>query len=368
MSVAKEQSLQSLKADAGGRAPASALSVVDRDAGPIKKPYLLFIGDCANEAFAKTAYGIRDWAGADVVGQQCFPGCRVDLGLAELTAEAAVAAGARSFVVAVAPAGGQLPEHWVSAIVDALHAGMDIVSGLHVRLGSIPAIANAAAQTGGALHDVRYTDRSFPIGTGKKRSGLRLLTVGTDCALGKKYTALSLAEEFKAQGKDATFRATGQTGIMIAGSGVAIDAVVSDFIAGAAETLSPDADPAHWDIIEGQGALFHPAYAGVTLGLIHGSQPDALVLCHDPTRRALNMYTDFPVPSLTEAARRYVEAARLTNAHARITGVSLNTSKLSDDEALTAARRAEDELGVPCMDPLRFGRDRVVARSLNEFA
>ncbi len=135
----------------------------------------------------------------------------------------------------------------------------------------------------------------MPAGTGRKRSGQRVLTVGTDCALGKKYTALALTQALQAQGAKATFRATGQTGIMIAGAGVAIDAVIADFIAGAAETLSPDNAPDHWDVIEGQGALFHPAYAGVTLGLLHGSQPDALVLCHDPSRTTIEDYPHMPV-------------------------------------------------------------------------
>src|SRR6185503_8511421 len=180
-----------------------------------------------------------------------------------------------------------------------------------------------------------------PVASGRRRTGRRLLTVGTDCAVGKKYTALALARELRARGVDATFRATGQTGILIAGSGIPIDAVVSDFVAGAAETLSPDAAPDHWDVVEGQGSLFHPAYAGVTLGLVHGTQPDLLVLCHEASRREIDDYPDHPIPLLAEALRRYREAAALTNPGVEWLGVSLNTGGLAaaaGEQALEAAR------------------------------
>ena len=326
----------------------------------LKKPYLVFLGACADESYAKTGIGINDWAGQDVVGQRRFPECAIDLGVPELTQQEAAANGARSFVIGVAPVGGQLMKSWRPEIIRALEAGLDIVSGLHEQLGEDAEFAAIAAANGCTIHDVRRNDRAFIIGNGKKRSGLRLLTVGTDCALGKKYTALRLAKSLTDSGVKATFRATGQTGIMIAGAGVAIDAVISDFLAGAAEALSPDNDLDHWDIIEGQGALFHPAYAGVTLGLLHGSQPDALVLCHNPVRKHIVAFPDYPLPSLTQAARRYVEAARLTNPNAKIVGVSLNTSKLDDRAAQHAAQAAEDELNVPAMDPMRFGVENVV--------
>src|SRR5262249_32333711 len=150
---------------------------------------------------------------------------------------------------------------------------LDIISGLHAPLDTIEGLADIARQHGVTLHDIRRPRTSFPVGTGERRTGKRLLTVGTDCALGKKYTALAVAKAMRGRGVTADFRATGQTGIMISGAGIAVDAVVADSIAGAAEALSPDADPGHWDIIEGQGSLFHPSYAGVTLGLLHGSQP-----------------------------------------------------------------------------------------------
>lgn len=326
----------------------------------LKKPYLVFLGACIDESDAKTGIGIRDWASRDVIGQRRFPECSIDLCVPELTQEEAAARGARSFVIGVAPVGGRLMEAWRPEIIQALKAGLDIVSGLHDQLGEDPEFSEVAAANGCIIHDVRRNNFSFNAGNGKKRSGLRLLTVGTDCALGKKYTALRLAKSLTENGVKATFRATGQTGIVIAGAGIAIDAVISDFTAGAAEALSPENAPDHWDVIEGQGALFHPAYAGVTLGLLHGSQPDALVLCHDPVRKHIACFPDYPLPPLAEAARRYVEAVRLTNANAQLVGVSLNTSKLDDRVAQRVADTAEDELNVPAMDPMRFGVEKVV--------
>ena len=183
-------------------------------------------------------------------------------------------------------------------------------------------------------------------GTGKKRSGRRVLTVGTDCAVGKKYTALAIEKEMRARGVDADFRATGQTGIFISGRGIAVDSVVSDFVSGAAEWLSPAAAPQHWDVIEGQGSLFHPAYAGVTLGLIHGSQPDALVLCHDLARTGIADYEGYAIPSYEACFEAYLAAARLTNPAARFAGVSLNTSSL--DEAAAAVRSPKSPRASRC--------------------
>ena len=205
------------------------------------------------------------------------------------------------------------------------------------------------------MHDVRHADRALPIATGRRRTGKRVLMVGTDCSLGKKYTALALARELRARGLDADFRATGQTGIMIAGEGIAIDAVVADFIAGAAELLSPDAAADHWDVIEGQGSLFHPAYAGVTLGLLHGSQPDALILCHDPTRTEINGFPGFPIKPLDEAIAGYLAVARLTNAGARFVGVSLNTARLGPDARARALAAAAAATGLPACDPIAGG-------------
>ncbi|MBN8797817.1 MAG: DUF1611 domain-containing protein, partial [Stenotrophomonas nitritireducens] len=259
------------------------------------------------------------------------------------------------------PVGGRIPAHWGPLLIAAVEAGLDIVSGLHTPLESVPGLASAAAHSGARLVDVRRPPDNLPRATGKRRSGKRVAMVGTDCALGKKYTALALARAMRGQGVDADFRATGQTGIMIAGAGIAVDAVIADFIAGAAECISPEAAPEHWDLIEGQGSLFHPAYAGVTLGLLHGSQADGLILCHDPLRTHLVSWPDYPVPGLAVARDLYLQAARLTNPGARLVGVSLNTSAMDDAAAQEALERAGRELGVPAFDPMRSRLDQVVA-------
>ena len=330
----------------------------------IRLPYLLFVGDERNDSNAKTAFGVRQWRPEACTGQWNLPGGKVDIGLPRLTPAEAVARGARSLLIGVAPVGGQIAPHWIPAICEALEAGLDIVSGMHTRLASVAAIREAAARHGRALHDIRHSTQQFPVGTGLRRSGKRLLTVGTDCALGKKYTALALTRAFQAAGVSATFRATGQTGIMISGSGVAIDAVIADFIAGAAESLSPANDPAHWDIIEGQGSILHPGYAGVSLGLLHGSQPDTLVLCHDPLRTHVDGYPTFPIPPLDEVMALHLQLARRTNPAARFVGIALNTSRLTPPDATQLLATTAERHGLPAIDPLRSDLAAVVQLAL----
>ena len=325
----------------------------------LRKPYVIFMGDVIDPASAKTGHGLRDWCPGDVIGQVRTTPDAVDLGLAEMTIEKAANAGAGSIVIGIAPDGGTLADTWVPTLAEAAAAGLDVVSGLHSRLKSYPAIADAAQRGGGRLVDIRHPNLRIPVATGRPRSGKRLLTVGTDCALGKKYTALSITADLRARGFDASFRATGQTGIMISGAGIPIDAMIADFVAGAAEALSPDAPADHWDVIEGQGSLFHPSYAAVTLGLVHGSQPDAMVLCHDTRRTAVDGLVDFPLPPLTVAVRRYEEAARLTNPAARVVALSLNTGGMSADEAEAARAAATVETGLPAADPIRWGAGRL---------
>ena len=332
---------------------------------PLPQPYLVFLGDALTVPLAKTAFGVRDWRPDEVVGQARLPGCGVDLGVAELTPAEAIGRGARSLLIGVAPIGGAIPPEWVPSLLAALEAGLDIVSGLHSRLVDIEPVRQAAERLGRSLHDVRHAGRAFPIATGRKRTGKRLLTVGTDCALGKKYAALAIAKALRARGVDADFRATGQTGIMIAGQGVAIDAVVADFIAGAAEWLSPDAAPDHWDVIEGQGSLFHPAYAGVSLGLLHGSQPDALVMCHDPARSYLHGYPDYPIAGLAEAIEAAAKAARLTNPAARVVAISVNTAGTELCAAQALMEKLGAEYGLPCVDPLRTSLKPLVEKVLS---
>ncbi len=325
----------------------------------LRKPYLLYLGDAQHPTDAKTASGLRDWSRENVLGEWSLPTATVSVGVPRLSPSAAAAAGAGSLVIGIASVGGKLPSAWLPDLEDAIACGLDLVSGMHTRLTSFPSLVRAAEEHGVHLHDVRHSDVIFPAGTGRKRTGLRVATVGTDCALGKKYTALALTDALKARGVNATFRATGQTGIMIAGEGIAIDAVVADFIAGAAETLSPDNAPDHWDVIEGQGSLFHPAYAGVTLGLLHGSQPDAFVLCHDPSRKTVEYYPGFPLPELSDAIAQYVVAGRVTNRAIRCVGVSINSTTLSDAEWSEYAERVSRELSVPVCDPMRGGVDAI---------
>lgn len=334
----------------------------------LTRPYLLFLGDATSDLDCKTAAGLRDWCRADVVGQYALPACRVDLGLPSLTPHEAAERGARALVIGMAPVGGAIPPAWWPTLFAALEAGLDIISGMHTRLGEVPGLADMARQRGRRLFDVRHADRRFAAGTGLKRAGRRVLTVGMDCAIGKKYTALALATALSARGIAATFRATGQTGIMIAGGGIAIDAVVADFIAGAAEWLSPANAADHWDVVEGQGSLFHPAYAGVTLGLVHGTQPDALVLCHDPRRQTIDGYPHCPLPPLHVAMEQYLSAERVTNREARFIGISLDTSALDEPDRIAVQRELETRFGLPVIDPMRDGAARLAALIEREFA
>jgi uncharacterized NAD-dependent epimerase/dehydratase family protein len=250
----------------------------------IDPPYLIFLGDVPDALAAKTGLGIVDWRPEWCIGQLRLDGCQADANIPDLSIEEAVAQGVKTMVVGAVNAGGVLPGHWIASIVAALDAGLDVATGLHTRLASIDEIRDAAARSGAKLHDVRFSDQRFDTGKGTKRSGLRCLTVGTDCSVGKKYTALALEREMRGRGMKADFRATGQTGVFISGRGAAIDAVAADFISGAVEWIAPAADPDHWDLVEGQGSLFHPSFAGVSLGLLHGAQADAFIVCHEPTR------------------------------------------------------------------------------------
>jgi len=318
-------------------------------------PYLLFLGDVTEAGFAKTAFGLRDWARELCVGEFASPGGTVSAGLPKLTPREAAVRGVRSVIIGVANTGGVLKPSWIPSLVEALEAGLDVVSGMHGKLAASRELKVAADRLGRRLIDIRQPPAHIPVGTGRKRTGKRLLAVGTDCALGKKYTALAIARAMRQRGVAADFRATGQTGIMIAGSGMPMDAVVSDFVAGAAEVLSPDAAPDHWDVIEGQGSLFHPAYAGVSLGLLHGSQPDVIVLCHEPGREHLLGYPDFPTPSLQDAIALHLRMGSLTNPKIRCAGISFNTAALPAAEAETVMRRASDATGLPVADPIRGG-------------
>lgn len=280
--------------------------------------------------------------------------------LPDMTIAEAAAAGVKTLVVGVANRGGIISPAWLTILSEALTAGMDLASGLHNLLQDEPDLVAMAMAHGRKLHDVRIPPRSYPIATGKRRSGKRMLAVGTDCSVGKMYTALAMEREMRARGLRASFRATGQTGILITGDGVPLDAVVADFMAGAIETLSPDAEPDHWDLIEGQGSLFHPSYSGVTLALVHGGQPDAIVLCHEPTRPHMRGLPGRPLPSLEELRDLALATARIVNPDVVISGASINTAALDEEAALACLRDAEERLGVPAVDPFRHGAGRLV--------
>lgn len=330
----------------------------------LESPYLLFLGDVQDRIMAKTAAGVAYWRPDICVGEVSLPDCAVTLGLPKVTPAEGAALGARTLVVGVANAGGHISDRWTGLLLEALEAGLDIASGLHSRIADVRILAEAARRLGRRIDDIRHPRQAIPIGRGSPRSGQRLLTVGTDCAVGKMYASLAIAKELNSRGVDARFRATGQTGIFIVGEGVCVDAVVSDFISGAVEALSPATPADQWDVIEGQGSLFHPAYAGVTLGLIHGSQPDAIVVCHEAGRDKMHEFEDFATPSLELAIARNLEAARLTNPRVRCVGVSMNTSRLAAEDAqalMTATSRA---LGLPCVDPVRTGVAAIVDRLL----
>jgi uncharacterized NAD-dependent epimerase/dehydratase family protein len=321
----------------------------------LPQPYLLFLGDIAEPGYAKTAFGLRDWARDRCVGEFACAGATVSTGLPFLTPDQAHARGARALVIGVANSGGVIPPTWIPALLQALEAGLDIVSGMHARLDDIPELHAAALRLERRLVDVRRPPAGLAVATGRKRSGKRLLTIGTDCALGKKYTALALTRAFVARGIDADFRATGQTGILIAGGGIPMDAVVSDFAAGAAEMLSPDAAAGHWDVIEGQGSLFHPAYAGVSLALLHGSQPDVVVICHQPGRERVLGHPGFALPGIEDTIALALQLGRRTQPAIRCAGVSLNTAHLDEADALRLLAAESERLGCAVADPMRAG-------------
>ncbi len=326
----------------------------------IKTPYLMFLGDAADQLAAKTAQGVAYWRPEICLGQLRMDGCNADLGLPDMTLEEAVEAGVQTLVIGVANRGGVISTAWIDVLARALELGLDIASGLHNKVADVPELAESASRRGRGLFDVRHPTQSFDVGSGTKRPGKRLLPVGTDCSIGKMYTALAIEKEMQARGMKADFRATGQTGILIAGDGVSVDAVVADFISGATEWLSPANDEDHWDLVEGQGSLFHASFAGVSLGLLHGAQPDALVLCHEPTRRHMRGLPDFPLPDLQDCIDANVTAARLTNPAAACIGVAINTSGLDAAAAERFTKETEDRLGLPTVDPVRDGVARLV--------
>jgi len=326
----------------------------------LRSPYLLFLGDERRPTYAKTARGLVDWRPELCLGQLRLTDETLDLGLADMSVAEAVDAGAGSLIIGTALVGGGISGDWIEILGDAARRGLDVVAGLHTPLSGIPALVDAAAEGGGRLVDIRQAPAGLKVATGERRSGKRLLTVGTDCALGKKYTALQLECDMRRRGFTVDFRASGQTGIMIAGQGIPIDCVVGDFIAGAAEALSPANDPDHWDLIEGQGSLYHPGYAAVSLGLLLGSQPDVFVVCHEAGRHDIEGWPGFALPALGALITRTTDLGRLTNPSIRCLGISVNTRPLPEAERLPYLEALSREHGLPCIDPLLTGTDALI--------
>lgn len=326
----------------------------------IQTPYLLFLGDAADPLAAKVAQGIKDWRPDFALGQLRMDGCNADMGLPDMTLAEAKAAGVKTVVIGVANRGGVISQAWKKILVAALEEGFDLASGLHNLLRDEPDLAAVAQATGRTLHDVRVPTVDYPIANGKKRKGKRMLAVGTDCSIGKMYTALCMDKEMRARGLKSSFRATGQTGILITGDGVPLDAVIADFMAGAVEWLTPDNDADHWDLIEGQGSLFHVSYSGVTLALIHGGQPDALVICHEPTRKHMRGLPDYTLPSIEAVRDMALALARVANPACVAVGVSINTQAMSEAEAKAYLADVEQRTGLPATDPFRFGAGKLV--------
>jgi uncharacterized NAD-dependent epimerase/dehydratase family protein len=330
----------------------------------IPAPFLLYLGRSADALGIKTSRGLAAFRGEDCVGEFRHDECPQTLGLPRLGMEEAAAKGARTLVLGIAGPGGKLPADLIEDAAAALRAGMNVAAGLHERLRDQPRLASLARERGLRLFDVRDPPPGLLVGKGQPRAGRRLLTVGTDCSVGKMYATLALTRALRARGVAADFRATGQTGILIAGEGVPVDAVVADFISGAIEQLAPARHDGGWDLIEGQGSLFHPSFAGVSLGLLHGAQPEALVLCHEPVRPHMRGIPGRPLPDLAECLERNLDAARLTSPEVRAVGVCLNTSAMEREAALRLCARIEDRLGLPCTDPIAFGVEAIIDRML----
>jgi uncharacterized NAD-dependent epimerase/dehydratase family protein len=276
------------------------------------------------------------------------------------TLEEGLRLGPTALLIGIAPSGGKLPPEWRPTLEGAMEAGLPIVSGLHFYLSDDPELARFAKARGVTIHDLRKPPADLNISTGKAREvdALVVHTVGTDCNIGKMTAALEIRRSLAERGARVGFAPTGQTGILIEGWGISVDSVIADYIAGAAERLVVQA-AADNDIVlvEGQGSLVHPAYSGVTLGLLHGSLPDVMILCHQPSRAcaygANGAFNWMPLPSLSEMVTICENAIRPLRT-SKVIGVALNTSDLSEEDALAARQRAEAQTGLPATDPVRW--------------
>lgn len=326
----------------------------------LRAPYLIFLGHEKEITYAKTGAGMAQWRPELCRGQISLIEDGVDLRLEKMTPQRARDAGIKSLIIGTASIGGGIPDAWLDLFEEVAALGIDIVGGVHNRLSDEARLVAAAKKSGARLIDVRIPPQNIPVGTGKKRAGKRILMVGTDCAVGKKYSALTIERDMRKVGMNADFRASGQTGIMIAGKGIPIDAVVSDFVSGAAELLSPANEDDHWDVIEGQGGIFHPGYSAVSMGLLVGSQPDYFVVCHEAGRKFSEGWEGFTLPSISNVIERTIAIGSLTNPAIRCAGVCINTMNLDEGEKQTYLDEKSNELGLPCVDPLVDGTVAII--------
>jgi uncharacterized NAD-dependent epimerase/dehydratase family protein len=331
---------------------------------------------------AKTAIGVIRYAPYPVVavidstraGTDAAAAIGIGKGIPVVgTIGEATARGATVVLIGTAAPGGRIADAYRPLLADALSQGLEVWNGLHERVLEDPALRAAAARGGGHVRELREPPADLAVGGHReRRAGTRVvLTVGSDAAVGKMTVALELVRALERAGKRAAFVATGQTGIAIAGEGIAVDAVIADFIAGAAERLVCDAaESADWVVVEGQGSLTHPGFSGVTLGLLHGSAPDLLVLCHDASRTDMKGFPGLPLRPLRDLVPLYEGAAtwsRRPGARAPVVAVALNTSELDPAGAARAAASAATQTGLPVADPVRdgpAGADRLAAALL----
>jgi uncharacterized NAD-dependent epimerase/dehydratase family protein len=330
-----------------------------------RKLVILAEGKSDDTHYGKTGRGVMRYRPEDVVAvldaqsdateHEGFPLVRTVSEARELGATAAL--------VGVATQGGRFPPDWRALLEDCIRGGLDIENGLHEFVSTDPSLSELAREYGVELRDLRKPPPGLNVPTGANltHAATTILTVGSDCAIGKMTVSLELDREARSRGWKSEFVPTGQTGIAIAGWGIAVDAVVADFIAGAAEQLVMGGVERGGDVlfVEGQGSLLHPAYSGVTLGLIHGSAPHGYVLCHKADERFVDEDERYPIPPLSELADLHARMS-LISRPAKVHAIALNTRDLDEDAARRAVEQTEAETGLPADDPVRFGAGKLV--------
>ena len=341
-----------------------------------REPIAILTAGLFDDHHAKTAHGVIRYGTREIVAvvderharrtaAQVVPFCERDVPIVTSVAEAA-ARGARTMLVGIAPTGGKLDADLRAGVIEAIEAGMDVEAGLHTLLRDDPELVTGAERHGVELGDLRAEPDDLEVPRGDPPpAGVRVVhSVGSDCAIGKKVVTLELDRAARGRGRRSVYVPTGQTGIAIAGWGIAVDHLIADYVSGAGERLvRKGAERGDVLFVEGQGALFHPAYSGVTLGLLHGARPDALVLAHKAGERTIQGRPDLPLPPLPELIAAYETVCRPIKP-ARVVAVALNTSALDQRNARAEIERVERECGVPAGDVVRFGPERILAAAL----